>query len=196
MIKKFLSRIKLKRALKLVSTPKLHLGCGPNVLPGWLNLDLEPGVGGFKCDLTQRLPIPNNAIEYIYSEHFIEHLEITDAEALLRECYRVLKPQGVIRISTPDLRKLLDEYYKKRTTEWHDVGWTPLTPCRMVNEGMRLWGHKFVYDSDELQTLIQKAGFIKVRSVKWRDSQYTALQNLESRPFHGELIFEADKAEY
>ena len=37
-----------------------------------------------------------------------------------------------------------------RVSEWLDMQWAPRTPCDMVNEAMRLWGHLYVWDEDEL----------------------------------------------
>jgi predicted SAM-dependent methyltransferase len=49
-----------------------------------------------------RLPFADNSINFIFSEHFFEHLFLDDALALLKECHRVLKPYGVIRTCVPD----------------------------------------------------------------------------------------------
>jgi len=176
---------------------KLHLGCGNHLLSGWLNIDTQIEQNSvqptLQHDLTQPLPFSSESIEFIVSEHFIEHVTRDQACHLLRECYRFLKPEGVLRISTPDLEKLVSEYLAKRTDEWQDMGWVAATPCQMVNEGMRLWGHQFLYDASELSMLLREAGFCQVIPVKWRASHYAELQNLELRPFHQEVILEAVK---
>jgi hypothetical protein len=61
----------------------------------------------------------------------------------------------------------------------------------MVNEGLRLWGHKFVYDEPELMLLLREAGFTRVRAAAWHESPHEPLRGLEARPFHNELIWEA-----
>jgi hypothetical protein len=98
-----------------------------------------------------------------------------------------------MRISTPDLRRFIDEYLDGHTSEFADVGWEPETPCRMVNEGLRLWGHQFVYDAAELEVLLRRCGFSSIVRTGWRESRHEALRGLEARPFHGELIFEATR---
>jgi hypothetical protein len=45
-----------------------------------------------------------------YASHVIEHLHPADAEGLLRQCHRVLKSQGIVRIVVPDLEGLVREY--------------------------------------------------------------------------------------
>jgi predicted SAM-dependent methyltransferase len=52
--------------------------------------------------------IASDSVDFIYSGQFLEHLAPrTEAPAFLRECLRVLKPGGVLRLTTPDLNKLL-----------------------------------------------------------------------------------------
>jgi predicted SAM-dependent methyltransferase len=135
----------------------------------------------------------SGSVEYVFCEHFIEHLTEEQGRGFLRECHRVLRPGGRLRLSTPDLRRVVDEYLASRTVEWHDVGWRPLTPCRMVNESFRLWGHRFIYDAPELAAMLASVGFDEVSWVDWRESTVPELAGLERRPYHGELIVEAVK---
>jgi predicted SAM-dependent methyltransferase len=177
-----------KSAMK---TGKLHLGSGNNIMDGWTNVDIRPGNGGFMWDLRKPLPLQAGSISYIFTEHFIEHITRDDCLRLLAECRRVLKTEGVIRISTPDLRFLIDQYTVGCVDEWRDMGWLPSTSCKMMNEGMRSWGHTFVYDEDELKLVLREAGYHSVQSMNWRESSHGSLRELEVRPFHEDLIFEA-----
>jgi hypothetical protein len=52
--------------------PRLHLGAGPRLLPGWLNSDLV--TGDIYLDITRRLPLPDASLDYVYGEHVIEHV--------------------------------------------------------------------------------------------------------------------------
>jgi predicted SAM-dependent methyltransferase len=172
-------------------TKRLHLGSGRYIFDGWTNVDIDPGIGGICWDLERVLPLPTGSIQFIFTEHFIEHISREQCLALLTECRRVLKRDGVLRASTPNLHFLIQQYDEDRLSEWHDVGWRPATACAMVNEGLHNWGHRFLYDESELALLLREAGFTRVDAVKWRESSYEALRDLERRPFHNELIFEA-----
>lgn len=176
---------------RVPQTTKLHLGCGPRLLENWINVDITRRPGVVAWDLTKPFPLKSRSIELIYSEHFIEHLTRPDALGMLRECRRVLSPAGRLRLSTPNLKKLVEEYVAGRLTEWTDMGWRPATPCALLNEGLRLWGHQFVYDEAELETLLKEAGFRNVTVCPWGQSAWPGLSNLESRPLHGEIIMEA-----
>lgn len=191
-----LLKLNLQRILamnKLSRFTKLNLGSGANVIDGWANIDLLSNKKVISLDLTKPLPIRSQKIKFIYSEHFIEHISFVQAKALLGECYRVLQYGGVIRVSTPSLRKLIDAYLSGNCSEWNDVGFNPSSPCQMMNDGMRLWGHQFVYDAEELKYLLEEIGFHSVTNVPWRESKYEELKGLEVRPFHDEIIVEAIK---
>ena len=174
----------------LKGADKLHLGAGSHLLPGWANIDLY---GPIAWDLRKPLPVASKSVRLIYSEHFIEHVTRDEGLRLLKDCRRVLLPEGTIRISTPDLRALLDDYQNGKFDGAPEAGWFPNSPCEMVNDALRLWGHQFVYDEPELRSLLAEAGFKNVRRVEWGQSEIPGLRNLESRPpASDDLILEAN----
>ena len=88
---------------------KLHLGCGQNAIPGWLNTDYYPRRQDIlHLDATKPFPLPAESFDYVFSEHMIEHITYHDGLTMLKESRRVLKPGGRIRISTPDLKFLIE----------------------------------------------------------------------------------------
>ena len=171
---------------------KLHLGCGDVRLSGWLNIDLDAPGADMHLDFTKPLPFANDSITHIFSEHFIEHITRAEAVSFLRECRRILTLNGVLRISTPNLRFLIISYVAKEKDTWGEL-WQPNSLCNMVNEGMRSWGHQFIYDADELARIFVEAGFNSISFQRYRHSQDENLHGIESRPFHNELIVEAKK---
>lgn len=189
--------IEIAQRLRRLSTPgkmkqfnKLHLGAGLRQMDGWANIDLN-GKKNMIWDLRKPLPVPKQSIEYIYTEHFIEHITREDGLKLLQNCREVLADEGVLRISTPCLRRLATDYLALHIPPVQADAWNPTTPCAMMNEGMRLWGHQFVYDREELTLLLQEAGFSRIQYMEWGKSEHQSLQGLETRPFYDDLIFEA-----
>jgi predicted SAM-dependent methyltransferase len=172
---------------------KINLGCGPHGMQGWINLDLDPPNQSLyrKADLSQGLPpvFERESVDFIYSEHFIEHITREQALKLMKDCFRVMKPGGVMRISTPDLDFLITCYRQEKLDKWAPT-WQPKTPCQMVNEGMRLWSHQFLYDKAELMRLGFEAGFVRCKDFLWRVSERQELRGLEVRPNCGDLILE------
>ncbi|WP_158923701.1 methyltransferase domain-containing protein [Acidisphaera sp. S103] len=90
---------------------RLHFGCANTLIEGFLNLDNFVFFGPFGklkdyflFDFTQKLwPIADASVDYIYSEDFIEHVPQKNQVAFLAESFRVLKPGGFNRVSTPCL---------------------------------------------------------------------------------------------
>src|SRR5205823_13255885 len=95
----------LVRTLQGRNELRINVGSSSSCLEGWINVDLmrDPEGRCFQMDATKPWPFPSKSAAFVNSEHFIEHLSDVDASAYLREAYRVLRPGGVIRTSTPDL---------------------------------------------------------------------------------------------
>lgn len=100
-----------------MQTLKLHLGCGTNILDGYLNIDLPGRVSGhdpstfFGYDLSSGvLPVDSESCSFIFSEHFLEHLYWYQAEDIIASCFDALIPGGSIRISVPDFGKACASY--------------------------------------------------------------------------------------
>lgn len=181
---------RLRTPFALRKYDKLHLGSGPHRKPGWANIDIS-GLHNIIWDLRRPLPVKAGIVRFIYSEHFIEHVDRPDALRLLSACRNLLAPGGVLRISTPNLRRSVEDYLASRTPRLPGIAWYPETPCRALNETMRCWGHRFVYDETELVNLLHEAGFQQLVRVSWGESEHQELKGLETRPFYDDLIFEA-----
>lgn len=166
---------------------KLQLGCGGNFLDGWLNTDITiyDQTKATYMDATQPFPIPDNSFDYVYSEHNIEHVDYWAGQRMLQESHRILKPGGKIRISCPDFQFLVDIYTKPAIL--HDKyvaetipSWAPYAdPIFTVNNYVRDWGHKFIYDKRSLTASLEAAGFVDVTEHKIQESQDQNLAGLE-----------------
>jgi predicted SAM-dependent methyltransferase len=168
---------------------KLHLGCGARNEPSWINIDEYPPADTL-WDL--RDGIPYSGATHIYTEHFLEHLSCDEGRRFLKACHGALLPGGAIRISVPDLRVLVDRYLERDLRFAESVRWLPNTPAQLLNEGMRLWKHEFLYDAEELKLALANAGFQNIRLMPWGVTNHPGML-LEARPNLGELIMEATK---
>lgn len=165
----------------------LHCGSGGTLLPGCLNTDAaalvdQSGLGTerdriYLCDdatlylphdATQLFPLADHVFDWVYSEHFIEHLTPDAASAWLAEVRRVLKPGGLLRISTPDLAKYAAGYtdpqgkfYQIHQRRLHEMGVRGASQRKawMLNQIFRLWQHQWIYDFAELEQAVVSAGF-------------------------------------
>ncbi len=97
----------------------LNIGCGRRYHRDWVNLDLEstdPSV--IRHDVTQGVPFESSRFEVVYHSHILEHLRPEQGETLIHECFRVLKPGGVLRIVVPDLERIARLYLETHERAW------------------------------------------------------------------------------
>jgi len=175
---------------------KLHVGCGENYFDGWINVDIDSSKADIFHDLAKPLWFYDNTVDFIYSEHFIEHIGINHAQNMFKEFYRVLKPGGILRIATPDLDYMVEKY---TSASWKDQDWIETynyqwiqTRAEMLNVCFREWGHQYLYDAEELERRLREVGFGKILRQEWNVSMCAELANRETRK-DSKLIIEAVK---
>lgn len=100
-------------SVKQTSTlgPKVNLGCGSRFCSTWENIDFVPAHPSVRqADLRQGIPLPDNYASVVYHSHVLEHFPKSEAPRFLMECYRVLQPDGILRIALPDLESIARLY--------------------------------------------------------------------------------------
>ena len=187
---------------------KLHIGCGKNVLDGWINTDINPALPGVIA-LDAVLPWPQefNRVDYIFSEHMIEHFDFVDAINILINCFKSLNPGGKIRITTPDIQHLIDIFSNRHGEEYNHIDtklkpWfsslyypvdqplgtvfnTDTLPVHYLNWYVRQDRHLFIHSKETLKSIMTLAGFIDLKEYSICDSYYPEFRNLE---FIGRVI--------
>ena len=162
---------------------RLHWGCGSIRPSGWINSDLKerPGID-ISCNILEGLPLGDESIDYISSQHTLPELKIYDQVYALRELRRVLKPLGVLRLSLPDLDKAIAAYQSGRRDyfliwDWETISGNFITQVLWYN----LIYTPFTYEFAE--ELLRKAGFKDVRRVGYRQtaSPYPEIVELDNR---------------
>ena len=97
----------------------INLACGPVFLrePTWINLDYcSEDKNVLQANLLNKLPIPNHTAELVYCSHFLEHIPRDQVDAFLQECFRILAPQGTLRLVLPDFEEMCSEYLRQRAS--------------------------------------------------------------------------------
>ena len=89
----------------------LNLGCGSHFHKDWVNIDFaSQDASVISYDLLEGIPFSDNTFDVVYHSHLLEHFPHNEAVKFTNECYRVLKPRGIIRIATPDLEQIVKNY--------------------------------------------------------------------------------------
>lgn len=170
----------------------LQVGGGYSVITSknWLNGDII--AGDIFLDATKSLPLPDESLDGVFAEQFLEHLSLNDSEAFLMSVVRCLKPGGIIRLATPDLALLIKVYLgqnpdvsQEQIIERHFRLHRPRekanyrTMARVLNDQFTLWGHQFIFDYETIEALLAGCGFVGIQRVKFGKSRFGPFQNLE-----------------
>jgi SAM-dependent methyltransferase len=192
----------------------VNVGSGSEGFEGWVNIDSSPG-RNVTCvrDSRTALPLATDSARGIFTEHFLEHLDYyEEAPRFLKECRRVLRPGGMLRIIVPDGGKYLESYCEGNLSTM--ASFSPLlrldpdsdeapfsiekdvlpfrTKMEVVNFHFRQSGqHRFSYDFETLKQSLEECGF---ESIARADFQITRLPGLaidKADRFPESLVVEA-----
>lgn len=110
-------------------SPKLNLGCGGRFRDDWVNVNFtSTGPGVIAANLGKGIPFPDGSFDVVYHSHVLEHFKKTAAAEFLNECFRVLRPNGVIRVVVPDLEAIARNY---------------LVALEQAKTGIEGWDHNY-----------------------------------------------------
>ncbi len=177
----------------------VNIGAGPYGRPDWINVDgwKHPGVN-IVHDCRRSLPLLNNSARGILCEHFLEHIDfMEEVPVFLSECWRALRPGGILRLVVPDAEQYLVAYatpgwdlmrHLRDTRQYQ-------TKMEVVNEVFRGggWRHKFAYDYETLECVVKRAGFRSVSRKKFGESAHPDLAIDRSHHSRESLYVEAVK---
>lgn len=91
----------------------LNVGCGNKFHKAWVNVDMSSNSPHVKSyNLLNGIPFPNDKFDVVYHSQVLEHFSKEKAPSFARECLRVLKPGGIMRVVVPDLENIVNEYIK------------------------------------------------------------------------------------
>lgn len=119
---------------------------------------------------------------------------------MLEECFRVLKPGGVLRVGTPDLAFLVNlyredeaasqsrtqieqeflEYFLANEIKDRETNAPVDFDTYLINKFVRAWGHEFIYDEKSLRHMMTTLGFADITRCEVMESEHQALCGLEN----------------
>jgi SAM-dependent methyltransferase len=172
--------ISIDRHMTDAAELKLNSGCGTSGIEGWVNIDNSPSIllsrlpfgrrifrtpdwprNVRRADVRKRIPFPDSSVSCIYSSHAFECLTYEESVAVARECFRVLRPGGILRIVVPDLGIFVRDYLEGTADAMAShrfISRLLLTPSfsDVVHAGAH---QKQMFDGRSLVHMLQEAGF-------------------------------------
>lgn len=144
---------------------KINAGCGDKRWPGFVNVDLndDPIMGppDVRTDI-RKMDFPDHHADELHAIHLFEHLPRIEADSVLFEWRRVLKPGGKLVIEIPCLDKIAQNIVNgERNLRMTVLGLfgdpTDKKPDMM---------HKWCYSKNEMKTMLEGVGFRDVQILE------------------------------
>ena len=179
----------VKKLIKGKKKIMLNVGCGTDYKKGWINVDNNSDNNieqlDLNWDLRNPLPFADNSVDFVFNEHFIEHLTVEEAQQVIKDLMRVLKPGGVMRIAMPDLEGVVNNYLhvpldQDQVIKDYKLGFVK-TRAEWMNMSFRWWGHMWLYDWEELKRRLHETGYDAAKRCELHKSGHPELRNLEIR---------------
>lgn len=186
---------------------KINLGSGPATARGWINYDwgLLPLLGKYRLssifiklkllpkdydwkwpeiqlvDIRKRLPDEDNSVDFIYCSHVLEHFEKEEAIKILKECQRILKKSGQIRIVLPNLDRIIENYTDSESFNREYLGFDKDLYVGFIGRIKRLFirGHEWMYNINSAKELLVEAGFYNIKVCNFRKGRTPNIDKLD-----------------
>lgn len=189
---------------------KLNIGCGLSGAPGWCNIDNSPTIplsriplgrqlfrtpvwprDVRRIDVLRGLPFGDGTVSHVYSSHLLQSLTWDESLALMKECFRVLGPGGVLRIVVPDLAIVVREYLAdadpRASLKFTRRLSIPTTALRgLLGRGR---GYEQMFDNRSLAHLFLKAGFVAPEVRGFKESRISDIDEIEIEARRRESLY-------
>jgi predicted SAM-dependent methyltransferase len=126
-------------------------------------------------NVVKQFPFADNTIDCVYSSHMIEHLYPKQADFCFHEIYRVLKPGGLLRVSVPDLDKIVAGYDSQRPEPFLE----DMYETKQKHEKNR---HHWHYSEASLRRKLSEVGFSEIQRCRFRQGRCPDIALHENRP--------------
>lgn len=186
-----IQRRRLKAIRQRTAPLLLHLGSGGEPKAGWVNVDFVGDPVELAWNLARGIPFDDNSVDAIFHEHLLEHITLQQGAQLMDECFRALRPGGILRVGVPDAGELINSYLGDGSylEELH-----PHRPTRLVGVQELFYWHRHVamYDVETLALQFRAGGFGDPQKRKFGDSELERPPDTDRRRTET-LYMEAEK---
>jgi len=171
---------KIKRQFVRPAFPKLedgsvniHLGCGSVNHPKFINIDGLPAPHVHYIRAIDNLsPFKDNSVDLIYACHCLEHFPYANVSKVLTEWFRVLKKDGILRLSVPDFDLLIDIYRANGNT----IN-TAVLQSILGGQNYKFNFHKALFNRSSLEDILINIGFKQVQAWKAGCCEFTTFDD-------------------
>lgn len=157
---------------------KLHIGCGKRDFgTDWHHID-GANYPHVKWNKVNKLPYADSVADIIYSSHLIAYFDRIEVLQLLKEWHRILKPDGLLRLATPDW----DVLREMRTPL---IG--PLYGRMEMKPDVWIY-HKTVWNAIDLCATLRDCGFENFRRYDHNTTEHARFDDHSAAYHNRQLI--------
>ena len=144
-----------------------------------------------KCDVTKGLPFKDSSVDYIYTNNMFEHLTQENFMFVLKECYRVLKKGGVLRLVVPDLFQHVAIYIKDKDADKfiHRLMLQGIGDERPLFVRLLSKHHLWIYDFQSISARLKKSNFNNVQKGEFGMGTIPEINIIEAQEYHPTSIY-------
>lgn len=167
----------------MISAESIYLNVCSDVLrrDGFLNVGGDQSAD-VVVDLKNPLPFLPDSVQGIYCENHIERMDRPEILAFFRECRRVLKSGGIVRVATPDLDAMVQAFHDEASQavffDSEDRAWTS-NRAGFINGLYRDRGYKWLLNFEELVSIGKETGFASMHLLAAEESNDPRLGALQ-----------------
>jgi hypothetical protein len=191
---------------------RINLGCGERWLPGWRNVDggpwtrlhwlqatpipdrlLPSTVRRYPRDLVRwdlrhvPLPFATASASIVFSQWVLEYLTTEESAAILRECRRILRPDGLIRLNQTNIEAIVEAYFDGAVGPGTEAVARAARFLAAAAPGhttrsariLRRGGVQQLFDQPKLEWMLSEAGFTEITFVRLHEGECPNLIELE-----------------
>jgi predicted SAM-dependent methyltransferase len=160
---------------------RLHLGCGGVRKEGWVNVDLLGDPVDVAWDLSKPLPFDDGSVDAVFHEHLLEHLPLQSGIGFSKECFRVVRPGGIVRVGVPDAGRLLASYLDPSDDYLDRLH--PGRPTRLLAAQELFYWHRHLtmYDAETLGLVLEASGLEQIKEREFGDSDLPSAPDTQTR---------------
>ena len=152
---------------------KLHLGCGPKYIEGWIHCDALEYQHVDIIGPVDSLPIDDCMAEIVYASHVLEHFGRHECISVLSEWYRVLKPGGILRLAVPNFMAACEVYLDASLGDNIDL--IKGLVCGGQKDEFDFHGN--IFDQKSLEAMLKSVGFQSVKTWDWRATEHSHIDD-------------------
>lgn len=156
----------------------LHVGCGSATIErmtsgfrqGWkeIRFDINPSVNpDLVGTITDMAAVTDESVDAVYSSHNVEHVYSYQVASVLKEFRRVLKSDGFLVVTCPDIQSVAKQVAEGRLTDPLYISPAgPITALDIIyghaaslTKGEEYMAHRTAFTAETLTTELRGAGF-------------------------------------